>query len=200
MKDALTKRKVNFSKREHESALASDDKGEDKLRTLKVIGQTPGQKADANRKAPAKRAAAGDSGSSAAGTSKKGASTAARQAEPMVQKEWEKTKKAIEDNQLQVIANFVHFNVQHIDLRDDEGYTLLALAVHYGRVEMVETLLKNGASPNTATEEEFGKNSPLHLAVNFKFKKICDLLIDAGAEESAVNNAGLIPWEGVVQM
>ena len=105
----------------------------------------------------------------------------------------------ISDNQHQVIANFVHFNAQHIDLRDEEGYTLLALAVHYGRVEMVETLLKNGASPNIATEEEFGKNSPLHLAVNFKFKKICDLLIDAGAEESAQNNAGLVPWEGVVQ-
>ena len=116
----------------------------------------------------------------------------------MMLKEWNKSKKAVEDNQLQVIGNFVQFNVQHIDKQDEEGYTLLALAVHYGRVEMVETLLKNGASPNIATKEEFGKNSPLHLAVNFKFKKICDLLIDAGADESAQNASGLIPWEGVV--
>ena len=202
VKAALARRKVNFAKVDEE--LAGLPEGEDRLRKLKMIGKVPGQRGELKRKTSARRAAGGNKGSQGAGSTegpgKKSASTAARDAEPMVLKEWNKSKKAIEDNQLQVISNFVHFNAQDIDLRDEEGYTLLALAVHYGRVEMVETLLKNGASPNIATEEEFGKNSPLHLAVNFKFKKICDLLIDAGAEESAQNNAGLVPWEGVVQM
>ena len=64
------------------------------------------------------------------------------------------------------------FNSQHVDRKDAQGYTLLCLAVHYGRVEMVDVLLKNGASPNVQTKESDGKNSPLHMAVNFKFKKI----------------------------
>jgi len=57
-----------------------------------------------------------------------------------------------------------------INMQDKEGYTLLALAVHYGRTSMVESLLKNGADPNKATF--VSKNTPLHMAVNMKFKKI----------------------------
>jgi hypothetical protein len=44
--------------------------------------------------------------------------------------------------------------------------------VHYGRVEMVDILLKNGAAPTAKTKESDGNNTPLHIAVNFKFKKI----------------------------
>jgi len=82
-----------------------------------------------------------------------------------------------------------------IDMQDKEGYTLLALAVHYGRVEMVEVLLKNGADPNKATY--VFKDTPLHMAVYFRFKKIQDLLLEAGADENAMNAKGLIPWEGM---
>lgn len=78
LKEALTKRKVNFFKGTQESAIASEDRGEDNLRMLKIINKTPGQKADAMRKAPAKRTVAGDGSSSAAAMGKKGASTAAR--------------------------------------------------------------------------------------------------------------------------
>jgi ankyrin repeat protein len=83
-----------------------------------------------------------------------------------------------------------------IDNQDSNGYTLLSLAVHYGRVEIVDLLLKNGADPNIASFKE--KNTPLHIAVNFRFRKICDLLIDAGADESLLNSDGLVPWEGIV--
>lgn len=64
------------------------------------------------------------------------------------------------------------FNNAHIDKRDSKGYTLLSLAVHYGRVEMVDILLKNGASPRVHTKQSDGKNTPLHIAINYKFKKI----------------------------
>ena len=68
-----------------------------------------------------------------------------------------------------------------INMQDSEGYTLLALATHYGRTDMVDILLKNGANPNIQT---FGLlDSPLHMAVHFRFKKIQDLLLEAGAEE-----------------
>ena len=42
---------------------------------------------------------------------KKVASTVTRKAEEVMLKEWNKCKKAVEDNQLQVISNFVQFNV-----------------------------------------------------------------------------------------
>lgn len=45
------------------------------------------------------------------GIKKKVASTVTRKAEEMMLKEWNKSKKAVEDNQLQVIQNFVQFNV-----------------------------------------------------------------------------------------
>ena len=101
---------------------------------------------------------------------KKVASTVTRKNEQMMLSEYNKIKKAIENNSPQVIQDFVQFNVQMIDHKDEEGYTLLALAVHYGRVEMVEILLKNGANPNIVTSKD--RNSPLHMAVHFKFKKI----------------------------
>ena len=63
---------------------------------------------------------------------------------------------------------------------------------------MVDILLKNGASPTVPTKESDGKNTPLHLSVKFKFKKISDLLIDAGADEKALNSKGLTPWEGLL--
>jgi ankyrin repeat protein len=127
----------------------------------------------------------------------KAASTITRKAEEGVKIEWAKCKSAIENNFLKPISNFVLFNSNHIDRRDDHGYTLLCLAVHYGRVEMVDILLKNGAAPTVQTKESDGKNTPLHIAVNFKFKKISDLLIEAGADEKILNAKGLTPWEGM---
>ena len=60
---------------------------------------------------------------------------------------------------------------------------------------MVQILLENGASPNVFTKPEYGKNTPLHLAVNFKFKKIQDILLMAGADEKALNANNKIAWE-----
>ena len=128
----------------------------------------------------------------------KAASTITRKTEEAVKIQWAKCKSAIENNFSQPIQNFVLFYSQHIDRRDQFGYTLLCLAVHYGRVEMVDVLLKNGASPTVQTIESDGKNTPLHIAVNFKFKKIQDLLIEAGADENMLNAKGLTPWEGFI--
>ena len=68
--------------------------------------------------------------------------------------------------------NFISFHSGEIESVDHRGYTLLALATHYARVEMVQMLLENGASPNVFCKPEYGKETPLHLAVKFKFKKI----------------------------
>ena len=63
---------------------------------------------------------------------------------------------------------------------------------------MVEILLKNGADPNIPCNVDKGKNTPLHLAVSFKFKKIIDLLISHNADEGIPNCHGKLPWEGII--
>ena len=91
--------------------------------------------------------------------------------------------------------NFIEFHSELIECEDQRGYTLLSLATHYGRVKMVKILLENGATPNTYNKRKEGKNTPLHLAVRFKFKKIVDLLLNAGADEKALNANEKEPWE-----
>ena len=108
----------------------------------------------------------------------------------------EKVRHAIENNNPMVIKDFVQFNVPMINMQDKEGYTMLALAVHYNRTEMVEILLKNGANANIKTYRD--QNTPLHTAVYFNFRKIQDLLLESGADEHVVNALGLTPWEGVI--
>jgi ankyrin repeat protein len=108
----------------------------------------------------------------------------------------QKLRRAIEVNQPQVIQDFVVYNGRAIDLYDKDGYTLLCRAVHYGRSDIVELLLKAGADPSKPCRES--EDTPLHIAVNFNFKKVQDLLLDHNANETKVNKKGLLPWQGIV--
>ena len=74
------------------------------------------------------------------------------------------------------------YNGRLIDLYDKDGYTLLCRAVHYGRSDIVELLLKAGADPNKTVRDS--EDTPLHIAVNFNFKKVQDLLLDHNANET----------------
>jgi len=62
---------------------------------------------------------------------------------------------------------------------------------------MVELLLKNGANPNEMKALNPTGDTPLHIAVHYKYRKIQDLLIENGADESAPNKKGMTPWEGI---
>lgn len=91
---------------------------DDKLRKLKTIdNQKVKNKKNKDNifKISAKKIVAGNRTLGAVnlfdGIKKKVASTVTRKAEEMMLKEWNKSKKAVEDNQLQVIQNFVQFNV-----------------------------------------------------------------------------------------
>ena len=67
----------------------------------------------------------------------------------MKPKEMMKYRQAIENNNEQVISDFIQFNSQFIDyVQDDDGCTLLCLATRYSRTNIVEMLLKEGADPN----------------------------------------------------
>lgn len=108
----------------------------------------------------------------------------------------QKLRRAIEVNQPQVIQDFVLYNGRAIDLYDKDGFTLLCRAVHYGRSDIVELLLKAGADPSKPCRDS--EDTPLHIAVNFNFKKVQDLLLDHNANEKKLNKKGLLPWQGIV--
>ncbi len=101
-------------------------------------------------------------------------------------------RQAIENNHEQVIADFIQFNSQFIDYVHEDGCTLLCLATRYGRTNIVEMLLKEGADPNIP--QTYMMNTPLHYAVNLNSKIIINLLIHYGADEKIKNNNGLTPW------
>ena len=107
-------------------------------------------------------------------------------------------KTAIENNQPQVISDYVQFDGRAVDgQHEDDGYTLLSRATHYGRAEIVEILLRKGsANPSKPCRNS---NTPLHIAVNYKFKKIQDLLLEFEADELKLNDEGLLPWEGIIK-
>lgn len=113
-------------------------------------------------------------------------------------KELEKVREAIESNHPNGIQDFVQFHARHVNCEfPNIGHTPLTLATHYGRSHMVEILLNSGgANPNIATTPQ--KNTPLHIAVNFNYKRIVNLLLDAGADETLTNADNLLPWEGIV--
>ena len=115
--------------------------------------------------------------------------------EGLTEHDSQKLRRAIEVNQPQVIKDFVVATLGGVDLYDKDGYTLLCRAVHYGRSDIVELLLKAGADPNKQCRES--EDTPLHIAVNFNFKKVQDLLLEHGAHETKLNKKGLLPWQGI---
>ena len=104
-----------------------------------------------------------------------------------------KLMKAIENDSGQIIQDFV---VQHFQMIDQplnlplckvKELTLLELSIHYGHSSIVQLLLKSGADPNRLPTNPEG-DYPLHIAVKKNYKKIIDLLLNAGAYEEALNN------------
>ena len=69
---------------------------------------------------------------------------------------------------------------------------MLALATIHNRDEIAKDLIRAGADPNVTNS--FDGNAPLHIAVEQGFKKIQDLLLEAGADESLENFYDLTPW------
>ena len=57
---------------------------------------------------------------------------------------------------------------------------------------MLRLLLSKGFEPNT---QNFEGNTAMHYAIDAKFLKCVDLLINYGADENIVNNHGVFPWE-----
>jgi hypothetical protein len=82
---------------------------------------------------------------------------------------------AIEKNNLAYARKVLAMNFD-ADLHHENGYTALGYSAAKGNPQMVELLLKNGASPALPTKEG---DTPVELALRFGHAEIADLLRDA---------------------
>ena len=78
------------------------------------------------------------------------------------------------------------------EAQDENGNTMLNLAVQSNSFKIVNFLLNNNASVNTSN---YKHNTPLHYALAHHNFEIADLLIKKGANENVKNNQGLTPWQ-----
>lgn len=78
------------------------------------------------------------------------------------------------------------------------GFTPLAMATHFGNVEIVHFLLRHGANPNIASVNGY-LVYPLHTAVDANFESIAKMLIEAEADVNAIQAAGMSPLHFAAQ-
>lgn len=91
--------------------------------------------------------------------------------------------KAITANDLDAASRGIAAGIK-LDERNESGFTPLAWACNFGRVEIAELLLKKGADPNGLAS---GKMTPLHFAANGGQFAIAKLLLDCKADPRAMD-------------
>lgn len=82
-----------------------------------------------------------------------------------------------------------------LSAKSKDGFTLLHLACFFGSDDGVKMLLEQGAEPNVATENEM-KVMPLHSAIAAGRRHAVNMLILAGADVNARQQAGFTPLHG----
>jgi ankyrin repeat protein len=73
-----------------------------------------------------------------------------------------------------------------------DGWTALALAAHFGRLEILQILLGYGSDPNAVSNNLLG-NTPLHAAIAGNQREAVSMLIRNGANVNAVDSGGWTP-------
>ena len=79
-----------------------------------------------------------------------------------------------------VVRQHLEKNSELVNSFSADGFTPLGLAAFFGKVEIVEYLLKKGADPNIAANNQF-KVAPLHSACATGNIEIVKILLTAGA-------------------
>lgn len=103
---------------------------------------------------------------------------------------------AIQTNNLHVvndiISRFIGIDLEH---KDSQGNTFLNYAAQMGNYEITELLLRKGSNVNTVNNT---RNTPLHYAHAYNFRKVFDLLLQSKADQTILNDKGKSPWEGIM--
>ena len=85
-----------------------------------------------------------------------------------------------------------------IDLPRQDGWTPLHLAAFYGRTDVAELLLSQGAGVDVASANVM-TNRPLHAAVAGRHLALVELLLGHGADPNAPQHGGWTPLQGAAQ-
>ena len=80
----------------------------------------------------------------------------------------------------------------YINTQDENGNTLLILAIKQGLYTICKLLMKSGIDVNI---QNFQGNSALHFALSGKNFQLADELRKFGATENCKNKIGLTPWD-----
>ena len=81
-----------------------------------------------------------------------------------------------------------------LDARDDHGNTPLIVAAQNNHPKLVRALARAGADLSASNRR---KNTALHYAFAYGFDEVADFLIAKGADDEALNDEGLTPYEGI---
>jgi ankyrin repeat protein len=79
-----------------------------------------------------------------------------------------------------------------------DGWTPLHLAAFFGRPDIAEILLANGADVHARSKNQM-QNTPLHAAVAGKRTDIASVLLNHGAEVNATQHGGWTPLHAAAQ-
>lgn len=77
-------------------------------------------------------------------------------------------------------------------IQDDNGNSVLLMAVMTGDTKTLELLINEGCNVN---HQNFDGNTPLHFAIRGRYYKCIDMILNAGADEAIENNLGKQAWE-----
>jgi ankyrin repeat protein len=83
-------------------------------------------------------------------------------------------------------------NPDLVRAHSSDGWTALALAAHFGRLEILQILLGFGADPNAVSHNLLG-NTPLHAAIAGNQREAVSLLLQNGANPNGVDSGGWTP-------
>ena len=100
----------------------------------------------------------------------------------------------IKDNNINGFKKVFEKYKANTEIKDEEGNSLLNVAVQCGFKKCVNVLIRLGANPNS---QNFKLNTPLHYALLYQYFDIADILLKNGANEQIKNDEGLTAWQCV---
>jgi len=81
-----------------------------------------------------------------------------------------------------------------VDLKDEQGNTLLNIGAQNGHKSIIKALLRRGAALNT---QNHNGQTPLHFCFTYGFTDLGNYLISKGADDTVQNFGGLTCYEGL---
>ena len=99
----------------------------------------------------------------------------------------------VHDQNAGIMADIINRYPGNIEtLVDMDQNSLPILACKNGDNKILKVLLEKGMNPNF---QNLNGDTALHYAINGKYLKCIDLLIQFGCDEKLENHAGKTPWE-----